>query len=133
MNSEVEQLRDELGRVEERVTELENRLDGSDTPEAVEGLREFVETCRPSSHTERSLSIAYFLETYRDREQFTVDDIKEGYRECRVQVADNMSDVLGRMENQGWLLRDGKEGQTQLWRLSAPGQGKIEEEMNNGT
>ena len=133
MNSEVEQLRDELAQVEERVTELENRLGDTGTPEAVEGLREFVETHGPSSHTERSLSIAYFLEAYRDKEQFTVNDIEEGYRECRVQVADNMSDVLGRMEDQDWLLRDGKEGQTQLWRLSAPGQGKIEEEVSNGT
>ncbi|WP_280535510.1 hypothetical protein [Halopenitus sp. POP-27] len=132
MSDEVEELRSQMNQLQERVTELERRLNGDEEPEAAEGIREFVESFDPSSHTERSLSIAYYLETYRDKEKFTVSDIEDGYRECRVKPASNMSDVLGRMEGRDWLLRDGTNGQTQLWRLTATALEIVEEELNNG-
>ena len=62
-----------------------------------------------------------------------MEDIEGGYRECRVKPAGNMSDVLGRMEERDWLLRDGKEGQTQLWRLTATALDTDEEEVKNGS
>lgn len=132
MSNEVEELRTELTQLKERVTELEHRLNGESQPKSGKGIREFVETFDPSSHTERSLCIAYYLESYRGKESFTVEDIEEGYRECRVKSASNMSDVLGRMEDRDWLLRDGKDGNTQLWRLTATALETIEEEVNNG-
>lgn len=132
MSDEVEELRSQMNQLQERVTELERRLDGDEEPEAAEGIREFVESFDPSSHTERALSIAYYLETYRDKEEFTVGDIEDGYQECRVKPASNMSDVLGRMEGRDWLLRDGTNGQTQLWRLTATALETVEEEINDG-
>jgi len=132
MSNEVEELRTQMNQLEERVNELERRLDGDVEPEANEGIREFVESLNPSSHTERALGVAYYLETYRDKETFTVSDIEDGYRECRVKPASNMSDVLGRMAERDWLLRDGKEGQTQLWRLTATALETFEQEANNG-
>jgi len=132
MSNEVEELRTQMNQLEERVNELERRLDGDVEPEVNEGIREFVESLNPSSHTERALGVAYYLETYRDKETFTVSDIEDGYRECRVKPASNMSDVLGRMAERDWLLRDGKEGQTQLWRLTATALETFEQEANNG-
>jgi hypothetical protein len=133
MSDEGEELRSQMNQFQERVTELERRLDGDEEPDAAKGIREFVESFDPSSYTERSLSIAYYLETYRDKEKFTVGDIEDGYRECRVKPASNMSDVLGRMEGRNWLLRDGTNGQTQLWRLTASALETVEEEINDGT
>lgn len=133
MSDGVEELQTQVHQLEKRVTELENRLNGEADPEAAEGIREFVEASDPSSHTERALSIAYYLESYRDKERFTVGDIEDGYRECRVKPASNMSDVLGRMEERDWLLRDGKEGQTQLWRLTATALETVEQEVNDAT
>jgi hypothetical protein len=133
MSDEVEELRSQMNQLQERVTELELRLDGDEEPEAAEGIREFVESFDPTSHTERSLSIAYYLEMYRDKGNFTVGDIEDGYRECRVKPASNMSDVLGRMEGRNWLLRDGTNGQTQLWRLTASALETVEEGNNDGT
>ncbi|MFC6719172.1 hypothetical protein ACFQGT_02650 [Natrialbaceae archaeon GCM10025810] len=132
MSNEVEELQTQITQLEERVIELEQRLNGDEEPEATEGIREFVESFNPSSHTERALSVAYYLESYRGKETFDVADIEEGYRECRVKPASNMSDVLGRMEGRDWLLRDGTDGQTQLWRLTATALKTVEEEINNG-
>lgn len=133
MNNEVEELRTEVTKLKSRVTELENRLNGQSEPEPVGGIREFVASYDPSSHTERSLCMAYYLESFRDQEDFTVADIEEAYRECRIKPASNMSDVLGRMEEREWLLRNGKDGQTQLWRLTAKALEIVEEGVNNGT
>jgi hypothetical protein len=133
MSEEAEALREHVAELEERVTELENRLDGTDNPAAGADLREFVESHNPSSHTERSLYIAYYLETNREQDEFTVDDVKAAYRECRVQPAGNMSDVLGRMEEREWLLRSGKEGQTQVWRLTAKALNTVEEGSKDGS
>lgn len=131
MSDEVEMFRTQITRLKERVTELEHRLDSQNTLKVEAGLREFVESLDPSSHTERALYIAYYLEANRGLGNFTVADIEEEYRECRVKPASNMSDVLSRMEDQGWLLRDGTDGQANLWRLTASGQEAVEKEINN--
>lgn len=130
MSEGVEELQSQVNQLEERVTELERRLDGNGSPEMEKNLRAFVESLSPSSHTERSLYVVYYLESYRDSESFTVENIEEGYRECCVKPASNMSDVLGRMEERDWLLRDGKDGQTQVWRLTATALNTVEEELN---
>lgn len=133
MSEEVKELRSQVKQLQERVTELERHLDGKEEPEVADGIRKFVESFGPSSHTERALSVAYYLESYRGKENFTVGNIEDGYRECRVKPASNMSDVLGRMEDRDWLLRDGTNGQTQLWRLTATALETVEEEINDGT
>lgn len=133
MSDAVEEIRTELTELEDRVTELEHRINGQSQSEVAEGLREFVESFDPSSHTERSLCIAYYLEANRDKENFTVEDIEESYHECRVKPAGNMSDVLGRMEERDWLLRDGKDGRSQLWRLTASALSTVEEGVSNGS
>ncbi|WP_124190539.1 hypothetical protein [Natrarchaeobius oligotrophus] len=132
MSNEVEGLRTQVNQLEERVNELEQRLDGNEELETKEGIREFVESLDPSSHTERALYVAYYLEPYRGKETFDVGDIEEGYRECRMKPAGNMSDVLGRMEDRDWLLRNGTDGQTQLWRLTGTALETVEEEIDNG-
>ena len=132
MSNEAEEIRTQVNQLEERVHELERRLDGNEELEAKEGIREFVESLDPSSHTEQALYVAYYLETYRGKETFDVGDIEEGYRESRMKPAGNMSDVLGRMEDRGWLLRDGTNGQIQLWRLTGGALQTVEEGVDSG-
>jgi hypothetical protein len=133
MTDSAESLENQVEELEQRVSELENRLDGTDEPTVGAGLQEFVEEKNPSSHTERSLYIAYYLETQRGLDEFTVSDIEDAYRECRVQAAGNMSDVLGRMEGQNWLLRAGTEGRAQLWKLTTTALEYIEGGSENGS
>lgn len=131
MNDKMEELQNQVVELTERVSTIENRLDGEENLSVTDGIREFVESFDPSSHTERSLYIAYYLEKYCEKETFSVKDIEEAYRDCRVNPANNMSDVLGRMENRDWLFRDGTEGQTQLWRLTASGLDTVTEEIDD--
>lgn len=131
MSDEVQQLREEISELTERVDEIERRMNQEGEQTYTGDLREFVESFQPDSHTERSLAIAYYIEQFRGQENFTVDAIKDGYRECRVKSPANMSDVLGGMEENEWLLRDGKEERKQLWRLTATAQEEVEERIKD--
>lgn len=133
MSNSTEDLENKVEDLNQRVTELENRLSSNDQPTAGTDLKGFVEQKNPSSHTERSLYIAYYLETHRGLDEFTVSDIEDAYRECRVQPAGNMSDVLGRMEDREWILRTGTEGRSQLWKLTATALKTVEEGSDNGS
>lgn len=127
--ADIEELRQEVSDLRRRVQNLEERLQTGGPPVDTSSLRSFVESTNPSSHTERALAIGYHVDFYMGEEAFTVNDIENGYTECRLQPPSNTSDVLGRAEDNGWLLRAGSEGRTTLWRVSAEGQDLIERKL----
>lgn len=130
--SEDENLRLRVEELEERVTELENRLDGGGDVQTADGISEFVQSVNPSNHQERALAIGYYYETYRDYENFTNSDIEEGYRECRIPRPGNIRDVMNKLNKQeGWTMEDGKDGRATQWIVSRDGQEWIEEARNN--
>jgi hypothetical protein len=129
---EIEELRSFVADLDERVTELERRLDGGEKIEATDGISEFVESVDPSSHKERTLAIGYYYETYRGYENFTNDDIEEGYRESRIPRPANIRDVMSKLNNkEGWTIQDGKEGRKTQYRISKKGQEWIEEQLED--
>lgn len=127
--ADIEELQQEVSNLRQRVQRLEERLQTHGPPVDASELRSFVEGTHPSSHTERALAIGYYLDFYMGEDAFTVNDIDDGYTECRLQTPSNTSDVLGRAEGNGWLLRTGSEGRTTLWRVSADGQDLIERKL----
>ncbi|MCO8254526.1 hypothetical protein NKF26_12005 [Haladaptatus sp. AB618] len=121
-------LRDEVDDLKERVSTLEKRLEGGEgTPEDFVGLREFVNKTNPSTHNERALVIGYHFDRQQGKESFSSDDIEGGYRTAREPLPANISDVLSKCENKGWLMRDGKEGQAQLRVVTSDGLKYVEE------
>lgn len=127
--TDMEELQQEVSELRKRIEQLEERLQENGPPADASSLRSFVESTGPSSHTERALAIGYHLDFYEGTNSFTVSDIEEGYTECRLQPPSNPSDVLGRAENNGWLLRTGTEGRVTLWRVSADGERFIENKL----
>jgi len=123
----------DLEDLEVRIDELESRLDSLESiihdgraSNDVTGMREFVEQQSPGSHVERALAIAYYLDQFEGKENFTSGDINEGYRTCRVQKPANISDVLSGLEDREWVMDDGKDGNTKLRRLTAEALDEIE-------
>jgi len=121
-----------IEELESRVSELEKLIHDGQAGDGITGMREFVNDVDPGAHTERALAIAYYLDQYQGQENFTSTDIEEGYRTCRVQKPANMSDVLAGLEEQGWVMDDGEDGQARLRRLTTTGLAKIEEVTDNG-
>lgn len=119
--------------LESRVSELEQLIHDGKAGGKITGMREFVKEFAPSTHTERALAIAYYLEQKQGQDNFTSKDIEQGYRTCREQKPANMSDVLAGLEDNSWAMDDGKDGQTRLRRLTAKGLSVIEEVVDDGS
>lgn len=127
MSDNTEALRERVEELEERVATIEQRFESGDIPEETDDLRSFVEEVNPSTHIERAVVIGYYLEKHQGRSNFTVEDIEEGYRTCKVQKPANLSDSLANAERKGWLMRDGETDRFQLWILTGEGEDYVEE------
>lgn len=130
MSDDNESLQEQIHDLEERVVALEQKFDTGDVPEETSDLRAFVEEYNPSTHIERATAIGYHLEKHQGYENFTIEDIEEGYRACKTQKPSNPSDVLAGAEERGWMMRDGKEEHYQQWVLTREGEQLVEEVIN---
>ena len=127
MNDDVEALQERVQQLEERVVTIEERFESGDVPDDPADLRTFVEQVDPSTHVERVVTIGYHLEIQQGRENFTLEDIEDGYRTCKIQKPANTSDALANAEEREWLMRDGKDEHYQLWMLTREGEQHVEE------
>jgi hypothetical protein len=127
MNDDVEALQERVQQLEERVATIEERFESGDVPDDPADLRTFVEQVDPSTHVERVVTIGYHLEIQQGRENFTLEDIEDGYRTCKIQKPANTSDVLANAEEREWLMRDGKDEHYQLWMLTREGEQHVGE------
>lgn len=127
MNDDVEALQERVEQLEDRVATIEERFESGEVPDEPADLRTFVEQVDPSTHVERVVTIGYYFEIQQGRENFTVEDIEEGYRTCKIQKPANPSDALANAEKRGWLMRDGKDEHYQLWMLTREGEQYVEE------
>ena len=114
----------EVDDLRERVEHLEALIE--EDPESVGAapdVSSFVADADPSSHPERALLLAYYLEQYEGQETFTTGDIEDGYSEARMQTPANLSDTLAGCRRKGWLLEAGEDEETQakLRRLTRGG------------
>ncbi|WP_276259902.1 hypothetical protein [Haloglomus litoreum] len=127
------ELQDEIENLKKRVAALEAKLE--ENPGAANeatDMQSFIREFDPSTHKERAAGIAYYLEEYENQDRFTTGDIEEGYRTCRMNLPANMSDVLNACEENGWVMRDGKEGQSTVRKLTMDGLDMVEEVMADG-
>jgi len=130
--SDTEDIETRIAELESRVGELEQLIHDGQAGDDITGMREFVEKFGPDTHVERALAIACYLEQYQSQENFTRADIEDGYRTCRAQKPANMSDVINNLEDKEWAMKDGKDGQSKLRRLTGSGLAKVEEVIDDG-
>jgi len=117
LEAEVDDLRERVERLEHLVDDDPERVDDVPT------LSTFVTEAEPSTHAERALLIAYYLEQYEGQDTFTTNAIEDGYIEARMKPPVNLSDTLADCGEKGWVLEAGTEdgGQSRLRRLTNDG------------
>lgn len=137
--SDTEQTSDDLEAkvddLHERVERLETLIeDGAELAGGVPNLPTFIVDANPSTHTERALLVAFYLEEYEGQAAFTTADIKEGYAEGRMQTPANLSDTLAGCTDRGWMLEVSEDDETQAKRrrLTNDGVAAVEELINDG-
>ena len=127
------ELREEIEELKERVAALEEKME--DNPGSVSrsmDMSTFVQRFDPDTHPERATAIAYYLEAHEGQDRFTVKDIRDGYERCRFRPPANFSDVLSGCEENGWVMRKGKDGQTTVRQLTKSGIDMVEEVIDDG-
>lgn len=131
--TEIEELQRQIESLESRVARLETLADDDPDSLAPEAdLRSLSESFDPSTHPERALVIGYYLEEVEGQDGFTTPDIRDGFRDCRMNLPANMSDVLGACDERDWFVSYEEEGQTQLRHITPEGIEYVEEVLQNG-
>ena len=124
------ELEDRVESLENRISELESRLDAGAQAEA-ESLKEFVKQVEPEGHDEIALAIGYYLENIEGSQGFTASDIKEGYKRAKRQPYSNISVLLGRMKDSGDIMVFSSGTTKNTYTLTTDGEEKVEEVQNN--
>lgn len=121
-------------QLEARVTALEARLariEGQSLHETVElkgvtkkrlSLREFMNSKSMTSEVQKTLAIAYYLETHDGMSSFNAQDIKKGYSLAKEPSPRNINDTINKNIQKGYLMdaAEKKEG-NKAWTLTNSG------------
>lgn len=128
----IEELKAEVGRLNERVEKLEKALQNERIPHSKSSLRTFLQSYSPGSHHERALVIGYYLEKFEGKDGFTSEDLHNGYIESRRPLPANLSDVIAKIGKRGWAMKTGREeDQRQVWQITAEGEQLVEQKTED--
>lgn len=119
------ELRERVEALESRISKLESLAEKGEMTGDTPKMREFVEATDANSHIERAVTIGRFLEELGGKDSFKTNDIKEGYKACRIPLPANLSDVLRRAEQQDLTMVVDTEGQEKSWRLTVDGENLV--------
>lgn len=123
MSAELKQRVEDL---EQRVEDLEEIIAGASVTQSDSDMETFLERTTPGTHVERVTAIGYYLVHEEGETPFTIDEVKQGYEDCRIPKPANLSDVLAGAEENGWVMRQGTRGKKQLWTVTRDGDKAVE-------
>jgi hypothetical protein len=88
--------------------------------------QELIRRCGVSNLTDKALVLAFWLEEHEGRETFTSTDLKDAFGKAREPAPTNTSDVVGRLEAAGKVMKSGASGKTQSYKLTTTGVSEVE-------
>lgn len=121
----LQELEEQLDQHEQRIQELEEEVDDSVSLDMELSMPEFVNNeCGASTHQERVISIAYYLKAYEDQDNFTKDELEDGYQRCG-ESGTNFSARAGEAVKEGFLKVEDS-GRPRHWSLTKTGAEEVE-------
>ena len=128
-NSQIEQI---LRNHEDRISKLEATLSTqeqeiSKSPKKELSIKEFILQKKPASDLRKALTIAYYLEKFRQITSFTITELEEGFKEAKEPIPKNLSDVIYKNAKRG-LFMETKERKDskKAWTLTSTGEALVE-------
>lgn len=98
----------------------------------VMSVKEYILLKAPKDDLQRTLAIASFLELHKGLASFTVNDLKEGFREARLKQPANINDKVSKNIAKGYVmdadLKDGKKS----WVITMTGEQVIVDGFKEG-
>lgn len=126
MNTQ-EQMETRLAAIEARLTRIESqsREETAETKSTTKkklSLREFMNSKALTSEVQKTLAIAYHLETHEDAASFNAQDIKRGYSLAKEPSPKNINDTINKNIQKGYLMdADEKKEGNKAWTLTNSG------------
>lgn len=132
---ELEEFARRLASLEERVRDLELRIDtrpslpaGSTKPLSI---REFLNAVRPTTDVERTLFIGHYLEKSELNGPFNIDDLRGGFSKAKETRPANLNDAVNKNIQKGLMMLAGeRKGGTKAWVLTNSGEQFVSERQN---
>jgi hypothetical protein len=93
----------------------------------VESIVEFIREKQPSSHVDKLLVVAYYLEGFKGYQNFTIQDIQSAFTQARLSLSSNTAAFISECVRQGLLLElDSKKDGLKAYRLTISGIDRVE-------
>lgn len=119
-------LEDTTESLKNRIGELEEKIK-SNSLQAQTSLEKFVEEVNPETHQQCALAIAYQIDILNGNE-FTMDDISEGFKEARWKDYSNMRMLKRQLLKKGWI-RDADREEDEIYMVTKEGKQFIEAQI----
>lgn len=120
-------LREEVADLRQRVEKLEEMANEGVIQRDLTDLQTFVKNTNPDTHTERALSLGYYLVHVEGTDPFEKRDIEDMYNRARFKPPANMSDVLAGAEENEWIFRVENGANRVKWSITSKGNDTVEE------
>jgi len=126
-----------LKQIEQRLSAIERQLTSPDVRVADKeqsaspaqsksaSAREYILKLSPSDDNQRTLVMGSYLES-KGQESFTVEDLKQVFREARLKLPANMNDKVNQNIAKGYLMDGDTVDGKKSWMLTMTGQILIE-------
>lgn len=125
----------------ERLNDLESRLERIEQlltgPAAVRtdkqkpmSAKEFLQTKKITSDTQKAVTLGYFLEHLGGMESFNVADLEGAFRSAKEKVPQNMNDAVNKNIARGFIDEASeKKGSKKAWYLTSTGERYVEKDL----
>lgn len=124
--------------LEKRVDDLENtsQLPSTTTRTSVsnkkQSPKEFLLTKSVTGDVQKTLALAYYLESNEGMESFNVPDLQKTFRIAKEKLPKNLNDQINKNISRGYLMdAEEKKDSLKAWTLTSTGEKFVEEELNN--
>lgn len=87
--------------------------------------QELIHLCGATSLMDKALVLAFWLEEYQGNESFTSADLKNAFLSAREPAPVNPSDVVAKMETARKLMKAGRVGKAQAYRLTGSAMNEV--------
>ncbi len=98
-------------------------FEGVETKDKI--LNRLLEQKQPSSHSEKVLLFAYYLEKYKKLKAFTAEEIGRCYQETRIPQPRNINDLIRKLPGE-YVMEVGRKERKKAWRLTREGISYVE-------
>ena len=135
MSEELKEIKNILGKLDERISRLEASLGDKTKPIEEKkklAVREFMLQKEVITGTDKTLVLGYYLEKFEQLDSFNVDDIERAFREAKEPVPGNINEAVNKNIRKGFMMSSGEKDGKNAWILTNSGE-KFVDGLKRGT